>query len=339
MSTFKIGSIEAQAGKRVCGRLPVENGVLPDGTRIELPIIILNGSKEGPVFTVLAAVHGDELTGVPAIINTTKQLNPKEIRGTLIAIPAANPLAFLTRTRGWVIDTPQEAKNLNRTFPGKADGTMTERIAYTIFNEILLKSTVVLDYHTAGNIAPTVGYRYGFGELSRKSLQLADVAATKLIWKVPLHPGTTHTEGAKRGIITLDSETEGLLHMPVREDYVKIWEKTTTNIMKKLDMMDGAIEAPEHIFFETESEARISGGMTTVEPVKHAGFMMPLVGLMDRVTKGQKLASIVDPFGDEVDTIRSPFDDGIIFRIDSNVVHAGESPISVGRILTRSELD
>jgi predicted deacylase len=224
-------------------------------------------------------------------------------------------------------------------FPGQVDGTITERIAFTIFNEVILKSTALLDYHTGGNIVPLIGYRCGFGELSKKSLELAEASAAQLIWKAPIHPGTTHTEGAKRGIITLDSETEGLLHMPVREDYVKIWQKTATNIMKKLGMIEGAIETPEHIYFETESEAQISGGMTTVEPVKHAGFMMPLVNLMDRVTKGQKLASIIDPFGDEVDSIRSPFDNGIIFRIDSNVVHPGESPISVGRILSRSDLN
>jgi predicted deacylase len=237
------------------------------------------------------------------------------------------------------MDTPEEVKNLNRVFPGKADGTMTERIAYTIFSEVILKSTALLDYHTAGNIVPLIGYRYGFGELSKKSLELADVSAAKLIWKVPMHPGTTHTEGAKRGIITLDSETEGLLHMPVREDYVKIWEKTTSNIMKKLGMLEGAIDAPEHLYFETESEAQMSGGMATVQPVKRAGFMVPLVKLMDRVTRDQKLASIIDPFGDEIDAIRSPFDDGIVFRIDSNVVHPGESPISVGRILSRSDLN
>jgi len=335
MSTVKIGPIQAKPGERACGRLPIENGVLPDGTKIELPIIIVNGIKDGPVFTVLAAVHGPEVTGTPAIINTSNELNPKEMTGAFIGIPAANPLAFLTRTRGWVIDEPQEVKNLNRVFPGKADGTITERIAYTIFNEIFLKSTAVLDYHTAGNIAPFVGYRYGFGKLSKKSLELAEAAATKLVWKVPMHPGTTHTEAAKRGIITLDTETEGGLFMPVRKDYVALWERTTTNMMKKLGMIKGRINAPEHTYFETESEATISGGLTTIKPVKHAGFMIPRVNLMDEVNEDQKLASIIDPFGYEVDTIRSPYDDGIVIAIGGNVVHPGESPITVGHIVPR----
>jgi len=340
MSAFKVGPIKAEPGKRVCGRLPVENGVLPDGTKVEIPVIILNGVKEGPAFTVFAAVHGNEVTGTPAIINVSKQLNPKLMSGTFIGLPAANPLAFVTQTRGWVMDEPQAVKNLNRAFPGKADGTITERIAYTIFNEVILKSTVTLDYHTGGYMVPMVGYRYGFGELSKKSFELADVAATELVWKVPMHPGTTHTEGAKRGIITLDTETMGGLPMPVREEHIRLWEKTITNIMKKLGMIEGKPEVPEHVYFETEREAgAISGGFTTIEPVKNGGFMIPLVNLMDKVSKGQKLASIINLYGDEVDAVYSPCDDGIILSIGGNVVQPGGRPLSVGHMIPKGDID
>jgi len=334
MSVFKVGPIRAKLGERVCGRLPVENGVLPDGTTVEIPIIILNGVKEGPVFTVFAAVHGPEVTGTPAIINVSRQLNPKLMAGTFIGLPAANPLAYVTQTRGWVMDQPEAVKDLNRVFPGRVDGTMTERIAYTIFNKVILNSTVTLDYHTGGYMVPMVGYRYGFGELSRKSFELADVAATKLVWKVPVHPGTTHTEGAKHGVITLDAETMGGMHMPVREEHIRLWEKTITNIMKKLEMIEGEPEVPEHIYVETvREEGKIGDGFATVKPVKNGGFMIPLVELMDRVSKGQKLASIVNLYGDEVDAVYAPFDDGVVLSMGSNVVQPGERPISVGHII------
>lgn len=339
MSVFKTGPIKAEPGERICGRLPVENGILPDGTKVEIPIIILNGYKEGPVFAVFAAVHGPEVTGTPAIINISKKLSPKMLAGTFIGLPAANPLAYVTQTRGWVLDEPQAVKNLNRVFPGKADGTITERIAYTIFNEVILKSRVILDFHTGGYMAPMVGYRYGFGELSKKSFELADVAATKLVWKVPIHPGTTHTEGAKRGIITLDTETQGGLRMPVKGEHVELWEKTITNIMKKLGMIKGEPEFPEHIYIETTREAAISGGFTTIEPVKKGGFMLPLVKLMNKVSRGQKLASIVNLYGDEIDAIYSPCDDGIVISIRGNVVQPGGNPISIGHIIPRGDIE
>jgi hypothetical protein len=237
------------------------------------------------------------------------------------------------------MDTPQEMRNLNRVFPGKCDGTITERIAYTIFNEIILQSTAILDYHTGGNMVPMVGYRYGFGELSKKSFELANVSATKLIWKVPMHPGTTHTEGAKKGIITLDSETEGGLQMPVREEYIMLWEKTITNIMKKLRMIKGEPEVPNHIYFETERETAVSGGFTTINPVKNGGFMIPLVKLMDIVSKDQKLASIINLYGDEVNAIYSPCDNGVVLSIRGNVVQPGQSPISVGHIIPKGDIN
>jgi hypothetical protein len=337
--SVKIGPLKVEPAERICGRLPVENGVLPDGTKIEIPLIIINGANKGPVFTVFAAVHGTEVTGTPAIINISKKINPKELKGTFIGLPAANPLAFITQSRGWVMDTPQEMRNLNRVFPGKCDGTITERIAYTIFNEIILQSTAILDYHTGGNMVPMVGYRYGFGELSKKSFELANVSATKLIWKVPMHPGTTHTEGAKKGIITLDSETEGGLQMPVREEYIMLWEKTITNIMKKLRMIKGEPEVPNHIYFETERETAVSGGFTTINPVKNGGFMIPLVKLMDIVSKDQKLASIINLYGDEVNAIYSPCDNGVVLSIRGNVVQPGQSPISVGHIIPKGDIN
>jgi len=340
MSAFEVGSLNVEPGKRACGRLSVTNGVLPDGAKVEIPIIVLNGVKEGPVFTVFAAVHGDEVTGTPAILNISKQIDPRSLTGTFIGLPAANPLAFVTQSRGWIMDLPQAMKNLNRVFPGKAGGIITERIAYTIFNEVILKSTVTLDFHTGGYMVPMVGYRYGFGELSRKSFELADVAATRLVWKVPMHPGTTHTEGARRGIITLDTETEGGLMMPVRNEYVKLWEKTITNIMKKLEMIEGEPEVPEHVYIETEREAgAISGGFTTIEPVKSSGFMIPLVNLMDEVSKGQKLASIANLCGDELEAIYSPCDDGIVLSIGRNVVQPGARPISIGHMIPRGDMD
>ena len=348
MSVFKIDSIRVMPGEKMCTRLPVTNGLLPDGSKVEIPIIILNGMKKGPVFTVFAAVHGGEVTGTPAIINVSKDLDPQSLSGTLIGIPAANPLAFITQTRGWIMDEPQALKNLNRVFPGKIDGTITQRIAYTIFNQIILRSTVTLDFHTWGYGVPMVGYRYGFGELSRKSFELADVSATKLILKESIHHGTTHTEGAKHGIVTVNAETMGGLPMPALEEHIKLWEKTMINIMKKLDMVEGEPDFPEHIYIEIMRETAnyllgkvgtpVRGELTTIKPIKNPGFMIPYVKLMDRVSKNQKLASIINLFGEEVEAIYSPCDDGIVTRIRRNVVQPGDNPIGIAHIIDREDM-
>jgi hypothetical protein len=133
------------------------------------------------------------------------------------------------------------------------------------------------------------------------------------------------------------------------EEHIKLWEKTMTNIMMKLEMIDGVPEYPEHIYVETGEEGanflrgRVDsptpGGLTTIKPVKNAGFMIPMVKLMDRVSKDQKLASIINLYGEEVETIYSPCDDGIIMTIRRNVVQPGDTPISVAHIISRGVID
>lgn len=335
MSTIEIGPLRAGPGTRVCGRLPVTNGVLADGTRVEIPLIIVNGAHDGPVLTVLAAVHGPEIVGTPAIINVSKALNPKTMRGAFIGVPAANPLGFVTGTRGWVL-----GHDLNRAFPGKSEGTIEERIAYTLFNEVFLRSTALIDYHTGGYMAPMVGYEYGSGELSRRSFELADNFGTALVWKVPKHPGTTHTEAIKRGIITLDTETECLPRRPVRRELVQLWERGIQNVMKALGILEGTPIVPERrIYFETVPEETVGGGFGTIPPVTTSGFMVPHVELKDEVRKGQKLATIMNLFGDEVDAIYAPYDDGIVLSMRGNVVKPGDRPISVGHRIPRGVID
>lgn len=112
----------------------------------------------------------------------------------------------------------------------------------------------------------------------------------------------------------------GMPNLPVREEHVRLWEKTITNVMRKLGMIEGTPEAPEHIYFETVRDETVGGGFNTIEPVRKGGFMVPMVSLMDRVSKGQKLASIINLYGDEVDAIYSPFNDGIILSIGCNIV-------------------
>jgi hypothetical protein len=141
----------------------------------------------------------------------------------------------------------------------------------------------------------------------------------------------------------------GGLPIPALDEHIQLWEKTMTNIMMKLQMIDGVPEFPEHIYVETGEEGanylrgRVNsptpGGLTTINPVKNSGFMIPMVKLMDKVSKGQKLASIINLYGEEVEAITSPCDDGIIMTIGRNVVQPGDIPISVAHIIPRGVID
>ena len=140
-TTFSIGTIEAKRGEKVSGSIIVEEGI-DQGTFI--PITIINGAKPGPILTLVAGVHGTEYVPIIALQKVVDEISAKELKGTIVLVHIANMLAFSNRT---VYINPVDNKNLNRIFPGKKNGTISERIAYTMTNEIFKKSDYLIDLH------------------------------------------------------------------------------------------------------------------------------------------------------------------------------------------------
>jgi predicted deacylase len=85
MSTLDVGNAATEAGGKIFDKLLVET--MPDGSRLEIPIIVVTGSKNGPALAVLAAVHGDEFEGVRAVIEVAKELEPEKLAGSFVGVP------------------------------------------------------------------------------------------------------------------------------------------------------------------------------------------------------------------------------------------------------------
>ena len=105
---------------------------------------IIHGAKPGPVLALTAGVHGQEYTPILALQRLLKSVDPKTLTGTIVLVHVANMPSFLART---IYYSPADGKNLNRVFPGKADGTLSERIALTITREVIEKATHLIDLH------------------------------------------------------------------------------------------------------------------------------------------------------------------------------------------------
>jgi len=113
-----------------------------DGTT--LPISVIHGAGPGPVLALTAGVHGQEYTPVLALQRLLKTVDPKALTGTLILVHVSNMPSYLART---IYCSPADAKNLNRVFPGRADGTLSERIADVITREVIDRAAHVVDVH------------------------------------------------------------------------------------------------------------------------------------------------------------------------------------------------
>ena len=109
-----------------------------------MPFSIVHGAKPGPVLALVAGTHGMEYTPIVALQRLRRAIDPSTLAGTVVMVHIANMPSFLSRT---IYYSPADGKNLNRVFPGKADGTLSERIAEAITREVIARATHVVDIH------------------------------------------------------------------------------------------------------------------------------------------------------------------------------------------------
>ncbi len=139
-SPLSVGSVTAPPGQKVSGWLEVPDGV-DAGTRI--PVSVVHGARPGPVLALVAGTHGYEYTSIVALPRVLARLDPQRMAGSVILVHMANPPAFYGRRTYYSPD----GKNLNRVYPGKADGTLSERIAFLLTREVIDKATHLVDLH------------------------------------------------------------------------------------------------------------------------------------------------------------------------------------------------
>ena len=126
-------------------QLSMDIAKLPTRTRVEVPVFINRAKQEGPTVLLLAGMHGDELNGVEIVRRIICQDDHVPQSGTIICVPVANTFGFINQSR-----TVPDGRDLNRTFPGSAQGSLASRLAYTLLNEIVKPVDYILDFHTGG---------------------------------------------------------------------------------------------------------------------------------------------------------------------------------------------
>ena len=145
--SFRVGTASANPGDISFG--VIEVGKLADSSTVDIPVILVNGSKLGSTLYLGAAVHGNEITGVEAIRRIIVKLDPKKVSGKIIAVPFQSSLAFRSMSR--VTPNDFSPDNLDALFPGTPDGSLTERMAFLLMNEAISKADYVLDLHTGAD--------------------------------------------------------------------------------------------------------------------------------------------------------------------------------------------
>ena len=328
---FTLDGLSVEPGTRADHLLQV--GTRLDNTSFGIPVIVLHGAEPGAVLLIDGATHGDELEALLAIHQICSSIDPAEMRGTLLAVPAVNFLALEAMERGTPRGLTGEpfSNDLNRIFPGRAEGSTTERIAARYLQEIIGKAQYMITTHGAGNSfmgPPKVLYDDYGDDIGRANRELAKAFGWPILWCNSggyVFKGTSASAAHELGIPAIVPEHGGSDRMPERYDtYIQNFANGFLNVMRHLEMIAGDVTKPErflickddtHIHVDRDALVRFDSGIT----------------LQTEVEQGQRLAVMYDVFGKEVGQVFAPWSGTIILIRTYPVLKTGDWIVSITR--------
>jgi len=323
-ASLTIGSATARPGQAAPGFIEVPAGV-DAATRI--PITIVRGAQSGPTLALIAGTHGSEVAPIVALQRVRATIDPAVLRGTVLIVHVANMPSFLGRT---VYYSPIDGKNLNRVYPGKPDGTVSERIAYAITTQIIERTDYLVDIHSgdgneslrpysywsplglnarADSIARDMALAWGSDHIVIDTMRPRDVRASVY----------TQNTAQLRGKPALTTET-GYLGIAA-EDMVQRNVDGVFRLLRYFHMVPGDVElVRQPLFFERTEVLRSPG----------TGVWHSRVERGQSVQKGTLIGVLTDFFGVTQAEIRAPFGGIVLYVVATPAMSQGEPMGMIG---------
>jgi predicted deacylase len=278
------------------------------------------------VLALIAGTHGVEYVPIVALQRMRDKIDPKMLKGTIVMVHVANMPSFLGRT---IYYSPIDGKNLNRVYPGKADGTISERIAETITREIIGRATHVVDLHCGDGNESLRPYSYWITTGDPKVAQAGRAMALAfgldrivVDKERPLDPAAslyTSNTAILRGKPAVTTETGGMAI--VDEPSIEMVNRGVAGLMKHLGMRtDGPAPVSAPVFFERSEVVR--AGVT--------GIFYAEVERGRNVSKGSRLGRITDFHGKTIEEVVAPFDGHILYVVATPPIGKGEPVAAIG---------
>ena len=314
-AAFDIAGHRIPPGQRRTVDLPVST--LSDHTPVNMSVHVVHGRKPGPVLFVSAAIHGDEVIGVEIVRRLLRQPQVDKLSGTLLAVPIVNTFGFLNQSRYL-----PDRRDLNRVFPGSAQGSLAGRLAHLFLTEIVARSDFGIDLHSAAiqrTNLPQVRITPGKDRL----LRMAEVFGAPVILTSKLRDGSLRMAAADRGIDMLLFEAgEGLRF---DETAARAGVTGILRVMRALQMIPArGISAPraKPMLSTASSWLRApAGGLLR-------GFRMA----GDYVTAGETVGIIADPFGENETEVVTNTSGIVVGRTNLPVVNEGDALFHIAEL-------
>lgn len=329
VEALNIAGIKVTPGTRQRHRINLVQ--LADGTDVSIPLDLIHGAHPGPLLYLGAAIHGDEVNGVGIVFRALAEIDPGQLRGSVVAVPVQHPLSFQADHRlpiSQFMKSPldQAPADAWTVFPGNKNGNLAQILAATLF-ELVTRCDWAIDIHT-----PTRGGRYvpiailpssTLGDVQLRTLEMAQAFGSGWIMNgqsgIYVADGILCVEATRAGVPCFTFETgEG---GRLEEQVINQGAVYVQNVMRWLDMINGDLVAPK--------ESYVMSDFLGIRAV-HGGLLLPRAQLGDQVQKGDRLCSIVNIYGDLIETVDAPTD-GIFVRATTlSTVSRGERVATLG---------
>lgn len=296
------------------------------GNSGHLPISIIKGKGEGPVFTIVAGVHGFEYAPIVATQALMNEIDLEQLNGTIVVIPIANTASFFTRTP---FINPQDKKNLNNAFPGKANGSITERIAHFITTNIISVSDVFLDVHGGDapeDLIPFVCYYNNVNKPDQTALakKLSENSGFEYVVSYPYTISDTEPakytfkQAVQDGKTALSIECGKLGN--VQEESLSLIKKGVYNMLATMNMYAKGTAPPANITYlnsQTYVKATISG-------IFYSEYKAG-----DIVKKDEIVGHTTDEFGNILEKYKAPKDGIILYQLATPPININDTVMCI----------
>ena len=319
-----IGSVTARAGQAASGFIEVPAG---SDAATRIPITIVRGAQAGPTLALIAGTHGSEVAPIVALQRVRATLDPAALRGTVLLVHVANMPSFLGRT---IYYSPVDGKNLNRVYPGRANGTVSERIAFAVTRDIIDRTDYLVDIHAGDGNESLRPYTYWspLGLDPRADSIARDMA---LAWgNDHIVIDTTRPRDAQVSVYTQNTAqlrgkaaltTEAGYLGVAAEDMVQRNVDGVFRLLRYFRMLPGDVELVRQPLFFSRTEVLRSPG---------TGVWHPRVERGQSVQKGAVIGVLTDFFGATQAEIRAPFGGIVLYVVGTPAMSQGEPMGMIG---------
>jgi len=312
---WEIGGLPCPQGKSTEVEVPVSR--LPTGTWLSIPLRAVRGAQQGPTIWLSAAIHGDEVNGVAIIHDVLDRLDPAQMRGAVIAVPIVNVFGLVNGSRYL-----PDGRDLNRSFPGSARGSLAGQIAHLFMNEVVGRCQLGIDLHTGSG---------GRGNLPQVRGDLDDAvtraAARRFGAPIAVHSsvrdGSLRYAARARGVAVMVYEAGEAGRFDTES--VRIGTRGVLNVMASMGMIDG---------HQPSSDTPLISRKSSWVRARRGGFCNIVVSPGDRVTKSDTLAIIFDTLTREPTRVKAEKEGLVIGLLRTALVNRGDAIVHVAEIST-----